>query len=157
MRLLARLTLTLALCCLVRVLPAADIPFTFAREAQRVQYEGLVQELRCLVCQNQNLADSHADLAQDLRNEVYRMVLEGRDNASIIAFLVGRYGDFVRYRPPVKESTWLLWFGPFALLALSLIIWWRVARVRAPAASDLSPEERARLAALVQSNSQEDP
>lgn len=79
------------------------------------------EELRCLVCQNETLAASRAELADDLRKEVRRLIIEGKTDAEIMEYLVARYGDFVRYRPPVKPTTWLLWFGPFVILAGSVI------------------------------------
>ncbi len=86
----------------------------------------LSEELRCLVCQNQTLADSNADLAVDLRNEVRVQIEAGRNDGEIKDYLVQRYGDFVLYRPPVQGNTWLLWFGPFALLAVGGLAWWRI-------------------------------
>jgi cytochrome c-type biogenesis protein CcmH len=80
------------------------------------------EELRCLVCQNQTIADSDADLAVDLRNQVREMLAAGKTEKEIIDFMVQRYGDFVRYRPPMKSTTYLLWFGPFILVALGLLI-----------------------------------
>lgn len=77
--------------------------------------QALSEDLRCLVCQNQNLADSHAELAIDLKNQVREMLQRGMSDQEIADYLVQRYGDFVLYRPPVKATTWLLWFGPFAL------------------------------------------
>lgn len=74
------------------------------------------EELRCLVCQNQTIADSHSDLAIDLKNQVREMLILGKSDKEISAYMVQRYGDFVLYRPPVKSTTWLLWFGPFLLL-----------------------------------------
>jgi cytochrome c-type biogenesis protein CcmH len=74
------------------------------------------EELRCLVCQNQTIADSHADLAVDLKNQVRDMLVQGKSNKEVTDYMVERYGDFVMYRPPVKNTTWLLWFGPFLLL-----------------------------------------
>ncbi|MFT5260600.1 MAG: cytochrome c-type biogenesis protein CcmH [Gammaproteobacteria bacterium] len=100
----------------------------FATPAQEQLYQQLIQELRCLVCQNQNLADSNADLAKDLRNKTYSMVIAGNSHQQISKFMTDRYGDFVMYRPPVKATTALLWFGPFLLLALAVIIMMR--RVR---------------------------
>jgi cytochrome c-type biogenesis protein CcmH len=88
-------------------------------------------ELRCLVCQNQTLADSDAPLAADLRREVRELAVAGKSDDEIRAYLVARYGDFVLYKPPVKPVTWLLWFGPFVLLAVGALIWWRMARARA--------------------------
>jgi len=81
-----------------------------------VQVQRLSEELRCLVCQNQTLADSHAELAQDLKQEIREMAAKGMSDQAIIDYLVARYGDFVRYRPPLKPITALLWIGPFALL-----------------------------------------
>ncbi len=81
----------------------------------------LAQELRCLVCQNQTIADSQAPLAIELKNQVREQLAEGRSDQQVIAFMVQRYGDFVLYRPPVKASTWLLWFGPFLLLLWGLL------------------------------------
>ncbi len=89
---------------------------------------GLSEELRCLVCQNQTLADSNADLAVDLRNQVHELIASGRSDEQIKSYLVERYGDFVLYRPPVQRNTLLLWFGPFALLLVGVLIWWLVQR-----------------------------
>ena len=94
--------------------------------------------------QNQSLADSHADLAQDLRNEVYRMLTAGQTDRQIIDFLVARYGEFVLYRPPVSPLTWLLWFGPALLLLIAGGVWWRIARTR----SDLPPRDSGEDAAV---------
>ena len=84
--------------------------------AVEVQVQRLSTELRCLVCQNQTLADSHAELAQDLKQEIREMAAKGMTDQAIIDYLVARYGDFVRYRPPLKPTTFFLWLGPFALL-----------------------------------------
>ena len=77
-------------------------------------------ELRCLVCQNQTIADSHAELAVDLKNQVREMVASGKSEDDIVAYMVKRYGDFVRYRPPVNQATFLLWAGPFLLMAIGI-------------------------------------
>ena len=90
----------------------------------------LEEELRCLVCQNQTLADSNAPLADDLRREVRELAVSGKSNDEIKQYLVARYGDFVLYKPPVKTTTWLLWFGPFALLIGGGVIWAVVLRRR---------------------------
>lgn len=90
--------------------PMADEPAVEAR------LQALSQELRCLVCQNETLAASRADLAEDLRREIRDMIRQGKTDPQIVEFLVARYGDFVRYRPPFKASTWLLWAGPFLML-----------------------------------------
>jgi cytochrome c-type biogenesis protein CcmH len=91
-------------------LPAAEDPALEARVMR------ISAELRCLVCQNQTIADSHADLAQDLRNQVREMLRQGKSEAEILDYMTQRYGDFVLYRPPVKSTTTLLWYGPAALL-----------------------------------------
>lgn len=85
-------------------------------------YQILVAELRCLVCQNQNLADSNAELAVDLRAKVYKMLNEGQSRGEIVDFMVARYGDFVIYRPPVKSSTFLLWFGPLIFFVIAAFV-----------------------------------
>lgn len=124
----------------------------FDDAAQLARYKTLIRELRCLVCQNQNLADSDAGLAADLRREVHRMILEGKSDEDIIDFMVARYGDFVLYRPPLKAKTVLLWSGPFVLglgaLAL-LLIHLRRRGSDCATATPLSDEERARLRALL--------
>jgi len=84
----------------------------FANEQMEEDYKVLIQELRCLVCQNQNLADSNAELAVDLRRQVIEMLEKGSSRDEIVDYMVSRYGDFVMYRPPMKSSTYLLWFGP---------------------------------------------
>jgi cytochrome c-type biogenesis protein CcmH len=104
---------------------------TTGMSALDVRLKRLEAELRCLVCQNQTLADSNADLADDLRREVRTLALAGKSDDDIKAYLVARYGDFVLYKPPVKPVTWVLWFGPFALLAGGGAIWWVVLRRRA--------------------------
>ncbi|VAW68563.1 Cytochrome c heme lyase subunit CcmL [hydrothermal vent metagenome] len=95
---------------------------TFPSAQAEKDYAILVQELRCLVCQNQNLADSNAELAQDMRLRVYKMLLKGKTRDEIVTFMVSRYGDFVMYRPPVKSSTYLLWYGPLVFFALAGIV-----------------------------------
>ncbi len=104
--------------------------YSFENAQQEQLYQSMIKELRCLVCQNQNLADSNADLAKDLRNKTYEMVTTGNSRKEIADFMVARYGDFVLYRPPVNSSTALLWFGPFVFLALALLIAWRIIRRR---------------------------
>jgi cytochrome c-type biogenesis protein CcmH len=107
--------------------------------------------LRCLVCQNQTIADSNADLAVDLRNQIREQMEAGKTNDQIIDFMVARYGDFVLYRPPFKTTTALLWAGPFVLLILAVVILLRylVRRRRRVAEATLSEQERARAAALL--------
>ena len=94
----------------------AQEPLVFENQQQQDRFDKLTLELRCLVCQNQNLADSDAPLAQDLRREVHEMLIAGKSNDEIKDFLVTRYGDFVLYRPPVQKNTYLLWLAPLIML-----------------------------------------
>jgi cytochrome c-type biogenesis protein CcmH len=120
--------------------------FKFADDAAEQHFKDLIAELRCLVCQNQSLADSDAELAHDLRAEVYEMVQEGKSDEEIIEFLVSRYGDFVLYKPPMKPSTYLLWFGPFALMILAGVLLLRaVQRQKRNASVEISTADRKRL------------
>jgi cytochrome c-type biogenesis protein CcmH len=109
----------------------------------------LAHELRCLVCQNQTLADSNAPLAVDLRNQIREQLAAGKSERDVIDFMVQRYGDFVLYRPPFKASTAALWLGPFALLVLGAWLFVRILR-RKREAPPLSPAERARAAKLLE-------
>lgn len=117
-------------------------------------YENLVKVLRCLVCQNQSLADSDAELAKDLRTEVYSIIQSGKSEQDAAQFLVDRYGDFVLYQPPLKAETSLLWLGPFALLLGGLGYFAVLAHQRSQARQDatdgLSAEQRRRLDELTQ-------
>jgi cytochrome c-type biogenesis protein CcmH len=101
---------------------AAIEAYEFDSPEMEAEYKQLVEELRCLVCQNQNLAGSDADLAQDLRRETYEMLRQGKSREQVVEFMVARYGDFVLYRPQFKSSTYLLWLGPFLLLLLVLYL-----------------------------------
>lgn len=92
---------------------------------QEAQFNHLLKDLRCLVCQNQDLADSNAPLAKDLREQVYQMVKAGKTDTEIRQYLTTRYGDFILFKPPVKGITYILWFGPFAFLFFGFIIFWR--------------------------------
>jgi cytochrome c-type biogenesis protein CcmH len=101
-----------------------------ADDALDARLKSLESQLRCLVCQNQTLAESEAPLAADLRKEVRELAVAGKSDDDIRAYLVARYGDFVLYKPPLEPITWLLWFGPFALLAAAAATWFRVLRGR---------------------------
>lgn len=111
----------------------------------------LSEKLRCLVCQNESLASSHAELAQDLRREVREMIEKGMTDKQITDYLVARYGDFVLYDPPVKESTMLLWYGPFGLLLAGLAVLFYQLRKRRSTVPEtrLTPEAQQRAAALL--------
>src|SRR5476649_1005534 len=113
----------------------------------------LAEELRCLVCQNQTIADSHAELAIDLKNQIREKLKAGMSEEQILQFMVARYGDFVLYRPPVKATTVPLWFGPFALLfaALAGLFYYLLRRRRSTPLQSLSQAEQARVQALLDS------
>ena len=117
----------------------------------------LSRELRCLVCQNETLADSRADLAVDLRNEIREQMKAGKTDQEIIAFLTARYGDFVLYRPPVKATTYLLWFGPFVLLLGGLLLLFRYLKQRRQLITEkpLSADQRRDVEALLQASDRE--
>ena len=112
-----------------------------ADPALEARVMAISEELRCLVCQNQTIADSHADLAVDLRNQVRTKLQAGESERQIKDFMVERYGDFVLYRPPLKATTVLLWVGPFALLALAAFALWRAIRQRAQQLATAGPTE----------------
>jgi len=152
----------------LRVLPfvflAATAPWAFAKEAapaaadpvleQRVT--ALASELRCLVCQNQTLADSNAPLAEDLRNQVREKMRQGASDSEIVDYMVARYGDFVLYRPPLKLATVLLWFGPLLLLAAGFAVLLRRVLRRRPAQDlEMTASERKRAAELLAGNEAE--
>jgi|HigsolmetaAR201D_1030396.scaffolds.fasta_scaffold02463_14 Uncharacterized protein involved in biosynthesis of c-type cytochromes len=141
------------LALLLPTLVAAQV-YSFDDPAQEARFRSLGQELRCLVCQGQSIADSNAELAQDLKREVYRMIREGRSDQEIKDFMVARYGDYVLLTPPMKSSTYLLWFGPFVLLAIGLAALLVVIK-RRPAKSGISAEERERARELLGRDVQE--
>ncbi|NNB02694.1 cytochrome c-type biogenesis protein [Pseudomonas fragi] len=139
---------------LTGVAHAAIDTYEFANDAERDRFRELTKELRCPKCQNQDIADSNAPIATDLRREIYRMLGEGKDNQQILDFMVARYGDFVLYKPALTSKTAVLWFGPLALLVGGLVvigvIVGRRRRTGQVTGSDtLSAEERKRLDTLL--------
>jgi cytochrome c-type biogenesis protein CcmH len=115
----------------------------------------LANELRCLVCQNQSIADSNAELAVDLRRQIREQIAAGKSDSEIVDFMVGRYGDFVLYRPPMKLTTVLLWLGPLLLLAAGCVVLARQLRARRAAEPlQLTPEERSRAQRLLSGREQ---
>lgn len=94
--------------------------YNFENVAQEERFNLLVQELRCPKCQNNNLADSNSELSTDLKTIIQEKIIAGEDNQQIVSYLTERYGDFITYRPPVKPSTWLIWFGPFVILFIGI-------------------------------------
>jgi len=128
----------------------AGVALAQADPALEKRVTGLAHELRCLVCQNQTLAESNAPLAVDLRNQIREQLKAGASEQDVIDFMVARYGDFVLYRPPFKATTIALWLGPFLLLALGIaVLVRRLLRRRAPE-PQLSDAERARAARLLE-------
>lgn len=157
-RMLSLLVSAVALCAAVaHAGEAAPLAADVAVEKRMV---AISDELRCLVCQNESLSGSHAELAQDLRREIRSLIKQGKTDAEIMDFMVSRYGDFVRYRPPLKATTYLLWFGPFLLLvgaiaALVVYLRRRGRLVDGTAESSelaLSAEERRRTDVLLKQN-----
>ncbi len=129
----------------------AAAPQEFDNPEKQARYDNMLREMRCMVCQNESLAGSPAELAQDLRREVARMIREEKSDAEIRSFLVERYGDYVLYRPPLRAQTLALWVGPFVILLLALagvaVYLWR----RRPGQDEaaLDPDEQARLKRLL--------
>ena len=129
--------------------------YEFSSQAQRERYRTLVEELRCPKCQNQNIADSDAPIAMDMRDEIFKKLEEGQSNEQIVEFLVDRYGDFVRYKPPVNKKTLILWYGPaafltfgFAMVAMIVIRRRRSTRTEQNE-QQLSSDEKARLSDIL--------
>jgi cytochrome c-type biogenesis protein CcmH len=153
-----RALLLLALLFLAGPALAATSPDEMLKDpALEARARALGKELRCLVCQNQSIDDSDADLARDLRRLVRERLVAGDSDEAVLAFATQRYGDFVLLRPPVKPATWLLWFGPVAVLLVGGGLVLAFFRGRGPprdaaAASDLDPAERERLARLLAEN-----
>jgi cytochrome c-type biogenesis protein CcmH len=143
-------------CFLASTASAVDSATEAALAADPVaekRLQKLSEELRCLVCQNQTIADSNAELAQDLRREVRGMIRDGKSDKEIVDFMVTRYGDFVLYRPPLKGITLLLWGGPIGLMLIGLFALQRYLRQRARRMADdqpLSAEEAGRAEALLE-------
>ena len=135
---------------------AAIDTYEFAKDGDRERFRELTKELRCPKCQNQDIADSNAPIAADLRKEIFRMLGEGKDNQQIIDFMVDRYGDFVRYKPALNSKTALLWFGPAGLLLGGFVVIALIVRrrrgQRAETPTSLSAEERQRLDQLLDKN-----
>ncbi len=127
--------------------------FDFSGNVDEDRYKHLIAELRCLVCQNQSLADSDAGLAHDLRREVWELVDKGKSDPEVKEYLVARYGDFVLYNPPVKPSTYILWYGPFVLLGIGFLVLLRTLKRRSKQTeSGFSAEEQDRLKQILGSD-----
>ena len=150
------LALLVAVTPLVQASEAAPAAADPALEKRVVK---LAEELRCLVCQNQTIADSHADLAVDLKNHIRERLKAGMSEEEIKNYMVERYGDFVLYRPPVKGTTWVLWFGPFLLLLVGIAVLFAKLRSRSrqmASAAGLSEADHERAQALLQEQEKRD-
>ena len=152
LRLLALLLLAFA----TAAAPAKDAAPAAQDPVLEKRVMALAEELRCLVCQNQTIADSNAPLAEDLRNQVREKMRQGSSDSEILAYMVARYGDFVLYRPPFKLTTTLLWFGPLLLLAGGFLVLVRRILRRRPAKDfEITASERTRAAELLAGNEAE--
>ncbi len=148
-----------AFACLMLLSAIVISPQVLAKEAALMQADpvlekrvmGLAYELRCLVCQNQSLGDSHSEFAIDMRSEIREQMRQGKDDEQVTEFMVQRYGDFIRFRPPVKSTTFLLWFGPLILLALGggVLFISLKRRKRTVKTMPMSDEDRKRADALL--------
>ncbi len=121
--------------------------YPFDNDVDKERFDVLAEDLRCPKCQNQNLADSYAPVAGDMRDKVYELMVEGQSDDEIVTYLVDRYGDFVRYNPPVQENTFFLWFAPGVMALIAFIMIISLARGRKQA-QPLSEEEKTKLAEL---------
>ena len=151
-----KLFLSLMLVCAAFSAHAKEAPLAVDNPELERRVMALSEELRCLVCQNQTLADSHAELAVDLKNQVREKLASGMSDQDVVNYMVERYGDFVLYRPPVKGTTWLLWFGPFVLLVggVALLL---VKLARRKGAEDTVPDtELKRAASLLEGKETKD-
>jgi len=146
------------LLCLI-VLPSWAIidghKYPFEDPEDTARFEQLAEDLRCPKCQNQNLADSNAPVAADLRDKVYELMQEGKSDDEVVTYLVDRYGDFVRYKPPFRLDTLLLWGGPALLLLFGILLLALLRRQQSQPVAELSAEEKARLEALKSSLDEE--
>src|SRR2546423_7227929 len=145
------LIILVSLCCGAALLAKEAQPAEDPKFEQRMR--ALTEQLRCLVCQNETLADSRADLAEDLRKEIREQMKAGKSDQEIIAFLTQRYGDFVLYKPPVKSTTYLLWFGPFVLLIAGTLVLFRFLKRRREMIQEqpLTADERKRAEEILRS------
>ncbi|MET0026543.1 MAG: cytochrome c-type biogenesis protein [Candidatus Thiodiazotropha sp.] len=142
------------LCLLVFSLPtlmaSTLAEYTFDDPQKHDEFRSIIEQMRCLVCQNESLAGSNADLAVDLRNEIYDMMKQGHGKDDIVKFMVARYGDFVLYNPPLKPTTYPIWFGPVIIFVVGALVLLRILKRKSRSQeTDLSDEERARLASLL--------
>ncbi|MBW9267190.1 MAG: cytochrome c-type biogenesis protein CcmH [Candidatus Thiodiazotropha sp. (ex. Lucinisca nassula)] len=132
--------------------------YSFDEPGKAEDFRDIIEEMRCLVCQNESLAGSNAELAIDLRNEIYEMMKSGQEKEDIINFMVARYGDFVLYSPPLKPTTYPIWFGPLIVFLVGGVVLFRILKRKSVSReTELSAEEEQRLNRLLnQSNDHRD-
>jgi cytochrome c-type biogenesis protein CcmH len=123
----------------VRAADSVDVYGELENPALQSRYEHITQDLRCLVCQNESIADSNVELAADLRRQVREMLLAGKSDEAIFKFMTDRYGEFVRFNPPLTPKTWLIWGAPFIMVAIGAVVIVRIARQRARLPLDDEP------------------
>ncbi len=133
----------LLLTCLSAAVAAPTTPYVFQTPEQQALFENLLPDLRCLVCQNESLADSNAALAEDLRHEVYLQVLAGKNRQEIITYLTARYGEFILFKPRVESKTYVLWYLPFVLLVCGFVLIFFISRRHRSQKLILTAEQRA--------------
>jgi cytochrome c-type biogenesis protein CcmH len=137
------------------LLSATLAEYQFDNPDKSEDFRQIIEQMRCLVCQNESLAGSNAELAVDLRNEIYDMMKAGQDKDQIIEFMVARYGDFVLYSPPVKPSTYPLWFGPILFFLFGAFVLFRILKRKSQTSeAELSAEEQQRLDQLLKQTSE---
>lgn len=142
--------LMLTLVCVSSVAFATIDAYEFENYEDEQRFRVVVEELRCPKCQNQNIADSNAGLAKDIKDRAYKLINEGKSNQEITDYMVERYGDFITYRPPIKPATWFLWFGPFALtLMVVLILLVRKLKARPAETANLDPDKHRKVEDLL--------
>jgi cytochrome c-type biogenesis protein CcmH len=146
------LFLAFLLVLMAAVSHAKEAPSASADPVLEKRVMALSAELRCLVCQNQTIADSNAELAIDLKNQVREKLAQGMSDKDVVDYMVQRYGDFVLYRPPVKGTTWLLWFGPFLLLVVGIFFLGLKLSRRRPQVDALPESEMRRVAQLLRAD-----
>jgi cytochrome c-type biogenesis protein CcmH len=130
----------------------AEFKFDDPKKAE--DYHALIEQMRCLVCQNESMAASNADLAQDLRKEIYEMMQAGKSKDDIVKFMVARYGDFVLYSPPVKPSTYPIWFGPLLIFLVGgVVLYLNLRKKSKTREAELSEDEQQRLDSLLKQSS----
>ena len=144
-------TMTIS-CLLAFAVQAGPIDtYTFPDEVTKKRFNELTYELRCPKCQNQNLADSNSPIAQDLRKEVYDMLIDGRSDGEIMTFMVERYGEFVLYRPRVSSITYALWFGPIVFVLIGGFVVYMFVRRKDDGPEHLSEEQKQQLKSILKS------